>query len=432
LAGSTEPLEIELDEDSVLTRLPDADREWLVDAGSHLLVPMCGAEAELMGIISIGEKKSELPFDVEDRLLLSAVAASAALNVEKRLLNRENAPVDADETTGRGAPPAGAPALECTRCGIVCPPGNEVCAACSGALEPAAVPHVLAHKFRFERRLGAGAMGVVYAAIDLSLQREVAIKTLPRISPESALRLRREAHAAARVLHPHLAVVYGIETWYSRPMLVFELLDGGTLSDRLTRAPLSIQAVVELGIGCADALHHAHGVGVLHGDIKPSNIGFTRSDVAKLLDFGVARMLAEAGGNAGGLTDSATTRTAWVGPATGSSLMGTLAYLSPEIVRGERPGPELDLWSLAIVLYESLTGRNPVAGTTPLDTMLSIREAEIVDPRSSRPDCPPELASFVMKALSRDRRRRPSTALEFRDQLMASGCTPAQLYSATA
>src|SRR5207253_8576282 len=118
----------------------------------------------------------------------------------------------------------------------------------------------------------------------------VAIKTLPRVSPEHAMRLRREARAMAAVQHRHLALIYGVETWRGTPLLVVEYLDGGTLADRLKAGPLAIDGVRELGISLCGALHSMHRSGVLHRDIKPSNIGFTREGVPKQLDFGLAML----------------------------------------------------------------------------------------------------------------------------------------------
>ena len=150
---------------------------------------------------------------------------------------------------------------------------------------------MLPGKFRFERRIGTGGMGVVYRGIDLSLGRAVAVKTLRRVSPEDAMRLRREARTAAAVSHPHLAPVYGMETWQGTPMLVMELLEGGTLTQRIEKGRLEAAETVELGIAMAEALEHLHASDILHRDIKPSNIGYTRDGTPKLMDFGIARVM---------------------------------------------------------------------------------------------------------------------------------------------
>src|SRR4029077_8507527 len=151
----------------------------------------------------------------------------------------------------------------------------------SRRLETALVPYVIPGRFRFERRLGVGGMGVVYRGADLALGRPVAVKTLRRVSPEDAMRLRREARTAAGVSHPHLAAVHGMESWQGMPMLILELMEGGTLAQRIERGPLDQREAVELGIAMASALDYLHGADILHRDIKPSNIGFSRTGVPK-------------------------------------------------------------------------------------------------------------------------------------------------------
>ena len=152
----------------------------------------------------------------------------------------------------------------------------------------AALPLFVQGKFRLERLVGAGGMGVVYLAVDMVLDRHVAIKTLPSLRSESVERLHREARTMARVLHPNLALIYGTEQWRGTPMLIVEYLEGGTLRDWIRRGPVPYAEVVDLGIVLADALDSVHASGVLHRDVKPSNIGYTSDRRPKLLDFGLA------------------------------------------------------------------------------------------------------------------------------------------------
>ena len=159
-----------------------------------------------------------------------------------------------------------------------------------GTLIVSAAPHTLRGVYRFDRRLGSGGMGVVYLARDLNLDRPVAIKTLPSVTPEQAARLRVEARAMAAVHHPNLAVIHGVETWQGTPFLIQEFLPGGTLSDRLRGGPLAIDAALRLCGTIAEALDQLHSAGIIHRDVKPSNIGFTDRDVPKLFDFGLAKL----------------------------------------------------------------------------------------------------------------------------------------------
>ncbi len=438
IAGSPEPLDIDIHSTGgLVSRLSMNEREWLADGDFRLLVPMLGSDGSLVGMLALGAKKSELPFQREDRKLLSAIAASAALALENRALRASmHAPDPVASTTRRGIRNVlERMAAECSRCQTLYQPDATTCVNCAGELAPAMVPYILAGKFRFESKLGAGGMGVVYRATDLLLNRTVAIKTLPKVSPDAAVHLRREARAAARVSHPNLALIFGAETWHGTPMLVFEYLDGGTLGDRIGVAPLPPSEVLRLAIGCGGALEQAHAAGVLHLDIKPSNIGYNRNGTPKLLDFGVARLLNEArlaptaslplDPEIGNATTKVQFDAVVSALTTPGALLGTLAYLSPEAMRGERPDPSFDLWSLAVVLFEALTGNNPVAGPTPLDTMSHIRDADIPDIRQIRPDCPPGLAAFLRLALARDRSCRPATAVQFLEWLeLAAGTTP--------
>lgn len=199
LAGSTDPLEVDLEPArSPLRRLPEDQRQcWLT--AFHLLVPLLGADRSLLGVIGLGEKRSELPFGADDRALLSAIAASSALALENRLLRSKPTPrsMAALEETAPGQPDYGdCVARECPRCRSIFSQETTTCDICVIQLADAWVPFVLAGKFRFEQRIGAGGMGIVYRALDLTLRRQVAIKTLPRISSEYATRLQRGSRRA--------------------------------------------------------------------------------------------------------------------------------------------------------------------------------------------------------------------------------------------
>jgi serine/threonine protein kinase len=293
-------------------------------------------------------------------------------------------------------------------------------------LVKASVPYVLQGKFRIEERVGAGAMGVVYRAVDLDLGRTVAIKTLPSMSLNYSLQLRREARVMATVQHPNLAMIHGAETWRGTPLLVFEYLDGGTLQERIRRAPMAVDEILELGLALAGVLHQIHEAGILHRDVKPSNIGYTGDGQAKLMDFGLAHIIFEAHHQSistralddplpptedGSGQDSESENT-WT-----RRLVGTPVYMSPEAVRCEPPGPGFDLWSLSIVLYEALAGRNPVQGDNVRETLSYIVDRDIPDIREMRSDLTEPVAQFFHLALSRNKSRRPQDAPEMKARL---------------
>ncbi len=437
VSSGSDPLEVDFrDPRSPLARLPEKDRHWLVDSAFRLLVPFLARDGSLLGIVGLGEKKSGLPFLKEDRQLLHAIASSAAW-----VLELDQSYTMTPRTSGSRLPallestpsdplPVTEVAKECSTCAILYQPYTVFCGTCSRRLEPSRVPFVLPGKFRFERRIGYGGMGVVYGGSDLALGRPVAVKTLRRVSPEDAMRLRREARTAAAVSHPHLASIYGIETWLGVPMLILELLEGGTLAQRIERERLSQTAAVDLGIAMADGLAQLHCADILHRDIKPSNIGFTRDGVPKLMDFGIARVMfdlrRDSTVESGGSTDDAAAllppTSIWNQTATSldlsRQLAGTLSYLSPEALNGQRADASFDLWSLAIVLYESLLGHKVFGTGDVRQIMTRIRLGRVPDFAQVCPELDPALGDFFRTALHKSLARRPGTALEIKQMLV--------------
>jgi hypothetical protein len=423
--GDAAPLVVDLESaDSTLRRLPEEERHWLTDSGFGLLVPLKAGDGALIGLIGLGHKRSELPFSREDRLLLETIGVSVALTVENRRL-RESASVSGQDRIvtpprARG-PDDGRPALECEDCGRVYPPETSKCD-CGQELGLALVPYVLAGKFQFDRRLGRGGMGVVYRALDLDLGRQVAVKTLPHLGPEHAARLRREARAMATVHHENLAVIFAAETWLGTPVLVVELLAGGMLAVRIRKGPLPIPRVLEWGVALSRGVEHLHRNGVLHGDIKPRNIGFTRDEVPKILDFGLATILRRR--LAGGTT---TTRSATEDQHDGDGgsraeaekhgLAGTPLYMSPEALSGAAPRPAFDVWSLSVVLFEALAGRPPFRGNGFYEISAAITRGDRPPLGEVCPSASPALSVFFDRALSQRPGDRPHTAAELGSEL---------------
>jgi GAF domain-containing protein len=406
-----------------LRGLPTEDRDWLVDGAFRLLVPMASSNARPLGLIGLSDKRSELPFSGEDRMLLKSIALSVGLVLETRSARSEQGGMRSPQPEWAGS--IGPEATECAKCGVLEPAPRTVCSRCGGDMVASPVPILLADKFRLERRVGAGGMGVVYRARDLSLHRTVAVKTLPRPEPHEAASLRREARAMAKVSHPNLALIFGVESWRGVPILILEYMEGGTLASILPARRYEVHEAVELGIVLCGALAHLHTNGIVHRDIKPSNLGFTDVGVPKILDFGIARMMGAARTDRASrlsalpysLRTSDPTRS---GRAFGDSSIpdedagaGTLIYMSPEALAGEPVHPSFDVWSLTLVIYEAVAGGHPFAAARVHWGQIP----RVPDLRESWPACPVSVAAFFERALSIERARRPSSASDLRRRL---------------
>ncbi len=428
LAGSSDPLPIDpVTPGSLASRLPEKERLWLQSGGVTLLVPLLGSGEALMGFLALGRRKSETPFSEEDRDLLASVGASAGIAIETRLLRATPTPGGDVTTPARDETPLGRECLGCLR---VFETSVLSCPRCGTRTQAALLPFTLLDKYRLETRLGAGGFGVVYGATELRLGRRVALKTLPRLSAEKVERFKREALAAAAIQHPNLAMIHTAETWNETPILVFELLEGGTLAQRLTRGVLPVPEALLLGGAMAGVLEEAHARGILHRDIKPSNIGYDSRQNPKLLDFGIARIrdprTPTSAEDARDLTvERLKTGAAPLSPTLEAALtgtgeiVGTPAYLPLEAYQNRAPGPSFDLWALSVTLYESLSGVNPFHAPTPAETIERLLRKNPTPLHDLRPDCPHGLSVFLTRALSRDASTRPSTASEFRLALLA-------------
>src|SRR5262245_45841612 len=226
--------------------------------------------------------------------------------------------------------------------------------------------------YRITSLIGRGGMGEVYAADDTRLGRKVAIKLLPGSlahDPERLKRFTQEAKAASALNHPSILTIYDVDEVDGHPFLVSEFIDGQTLRDRLRRGGLTLRESLDIAGQVANALAAAHAAGIVHRDVKPENIMLREDGLAKLLDFGLAKVA---------LDLSATDETvAAVGPETTPGLvMGTTQYMSPEQARGRKVDARSDIFSLGIVLYEMAAGRPPFTGETPSDLIAAILHYE--------------------------------------------------------
>lgn len=423
------PSEIRAD-DPIVARLRAADRPLVVgdseaanEGGSEapadgatdgqhrlrpqLVVPIAMDPTGHEALLAFGAKKSQEPFTKEDLDSLAAIASGLALLLE--------GPTPAPDRLSSVFE-------ECPRCGSCYDSGAALCAHEQAPLVPVAMPRTLAGRYRLEQRLGRGGMGKVYAAVDTALDRRVAVKVIRDEWVHSAAavaRFRREGRLVAGFAHPNVVTVYdyGVETG-ARAFLVMELLGGVTLRDELRRGGrLDAARTLAIMRGVCSAVEAAHHHHLVHRDLKPENVflvdraagGSAERAGVKVLDFGVAKPLSDSEGSAGADDGAAETEL--------GVLVGTVGYLSPEQLLGERPQVSWDLWALAVVTYEALTGALPF----PVASRDLWRQAVLAGRYTSLgahlADPPARWQAFFSRALAVDRAARPASAAEFLREL---------------
>ncbi len=379
-----------------------ADRPLDLERLDLVVAIATSADAE-EALLVLGPKRSEEPYSREDRQLLDAVAAGLALLFEQEILVSLVTPAGFEE---------------CPDCGSCADSGSGSCAVDGAALEPVPLPRTLAGRYRLERRRGRGGMGTVYEASDTTLARKVAVKVIREefvTSASARRRFAREARVAAAFDHPNVVTVhdYGIEAG-TRAFLVMELLEGMTLREALRRSgTLGPIRALEILRPVCNTVSAAHARQLIHRDLKPENIflcstGLANAGPVKILDFGVAKFLAgdEDAGSEQGQTETGI-----------GVLVGTPGYMPPEQVLGERPAIGWDLWALAVVTYEILTGGLPFPVADRQGWMRSLLAGAYVPLDQHLPSPPARWQEFFARTLAVEPSARPASAGEFQQRL---------------
>jgi eukaryotic-like serine/threonine-protein kinase len=408
------PVEVMLGESGWLRqRLPGPEMDLVRRARIDLFVPIAMSPGHDEALLVLGTKRSEEPYTREDQELLGTIATSLALLFGQEVLATVR-------TTGTFE--------ECPQCGICCDSGSGSCTFDGAALTPVPLQRRLAGRYRLERRRGRGGMGTIYEATDKALGRRVAVKVIRDElvnSTAAAQRFAREARAAGSFDHPNVVTVhdYGVEGG-TRAFLVMELLEGITLREELRmHKRLGADRILGIFRSVCGAVDAAHRHQLIHRDLKPENIFLSRSsdaggEMVKILDFGIAKFLtaAEEAPEAQSVAE------------TGAGiLVGTIGYMSPEQLLGERPGISWDLWALAVVVYETLTGALPFPVANREVWRRSVLAGDYTPLYEHLTDPPARWQEFFAGSLAVDRAMRPRSAAEFYqnlDQMLGNGVGP--------
>jgi hypothetical protein len=418
LRWSDDPLEIFLDDPrSPARRLPPAEIEWLQTTGASLVVPVLGEDRALVGVLVLGEKRSEEAYSAEDLELLSSIAAQVGLGLDVARLRRLQSG-DPGAATARLTRESPAPSMiECPRCGRCEDPAVTACPSDGAAMTPGPVPRVVDNKYRVEQLLGRGGMGAVYRARDMRLDRLVAVKVVrPELleDHDARRRFRREAQIVARLQHPGIVSIFDFGTLAGGgAYLVMELVRGEDLRRVLHReGRLEPARAVKILTAVCAAIEAAHQEGVLHRDLKPENILLPGGEIeAKVLDFGVAKLVADqnrADGAEQGETQAALTMA--------GTIVGTPAYMAPEQLGAMPLDPRTDVFALGVIAYEMLCGELPFSRGSLTDVILA--QARGAQPLTARdPDIPAALDRAVRRALDMTPGERPATPHAFASEV---------------
>ena len=272
------------------------------------------------------------------------------------------------------------------------------------------------HHYQFIEKLGAGGMGEIWKAQDTRLNRTVAVKILTSASagdPERRRRFIQEAQAASALNHPNIITIHDIISEGDAEYMVMEYVQGKTLIDLIPKGGLRVPQVLKYAVQMTDALQVAHSAGIIHRDLKPGNVMVTETGLVKVLDFGLAKLTDSSPLSQTGSGESDATQTIDQAPLTvEGSIIGTVSYMSPEQAQGKRVDLRSDIFSLAVVLYEMVTGTRAFAGDSALSTLSAILRDEARPIPEIAPDTPPQLEQVIHRCLRKNPDQRFQTMKE--------------------
>ena len=409
--------------------LPVEEQEWLAKLGVRLIVPIAGTRDRLVGVLLLGERKSEEPYSTTDRHLLQGLAVQIGLVYENQHL-QERIRLDADvrrDVLARLDDRRVTLLKECPRCGRCFDGASERCET-DGAELVLTLPieRMLEGKYRLDRALGRGGFGAVYEATDLRLHRQVAAKVMigSLFGDQTALRrFEREARAAAKIDHAHITRVHDYGTIGSGgAYLIMELVGGRTWRAELQRsAIIEPRRASEWFRQLLDGLQFAHALGIVHRDLKPENVMIVEgsADIVKIMDFGLAKVL-----------DSGMGATESVSVA--GTAMGTIGYMAPEALTGGVVDERADIFAIGVMVVETFTGVRPFTGQTMEQALAALLRSEYHLPGTS-----PEirmLDAIVQRCIAKDPRDRYGSAAELATDLIPvlAGCAALRAPTATA
>ncbi|MDX1630750.1 MAG: protein kinase [Thermoanaerobaculia bacterium] len=396
-----------------LTGVPPEEGRWLEDLGAELLVPLTGRDERLLGLMVLGQKKSEEPYTPRDRRLLQALTAQIALVYENaRLKDRvhQSQRIQREVMTRLGEEEINL-VKECPECGRCFDADQSRCAEDGSELLPSQpVERAIGGRYHLERRIDRGGMGAIYEATDRHLSREVAVKVLmgTLATEEVSKRFETEARLTARLHHPNIVTVhdYGTTTT-GAAYLVMELLVGSTMAALAEEGPIPASRAAEWYSQACSALDTAHREGIIHRDLKPGNLFLAEQPdgpaILKILDFGVAKVRKAVLDESGDLT-------------TPGSLIGTFRYMAPEQLAGRGVDPRSDLFALAVVVAETVSGDHPFPESSPARVLKKIREVGY-RPSFAGP-AGAELDRVLSRALAADPAERYPTVTELERELI--------------
>jgi GAF domain-containing protein len=403
--------------------LPAEETAWLESLRTRLLVPLFGRDRDLVGLLALGEKKSEEPYTARDRRVLQTITGQIALVIENTRLHErvEHGRRVQREVLDRLGGNRLDLVKECPRCGGCFGAEVEACPRDGAELAPALpVERTIEGRYRLERLLGRGGMGAVYEAFDEHLRRPVAVKILLPVlfgDAEALRRFEREARISAGLQHPNIVAVHDFgRTETGGAFLVMELLNGVSLRTVLQRnGSLDPSTAARWFRQICAGVRTAHESRVIHRDLKPENLFITRMDgegeTVKILDFGLAKAIGRPG-------DGATSVTV---PGT---LLGTVSYMSPEQWNGQEVDERSDVFALGVIAFETISGEKPFRGSSPAEILHALLRQEVRLPAEG-----PEVRSLeavLRRCLARDPRERFSRVAELEKALISAleDCPP--------